>query len=231
MTNSLDDTKRLFFDGDSFSMLLPDNQYITAGHIISERLGYNLDHYGFSGKTPSQIFRTSMRYAFEDNESFMCIGIGSIYRDDFHTEDVLDFNKYKYKFYQEEHCSDSANFSNTDKGFILKFVHGEYIETNIFYRLIALHDFLMYNNVNFIIHNLGSNFYNNKQFLFASGIYEQIEKRPRIVNFYENSLHDLMLDNKIKGWDYDRYGNMAHPDEEGHAMYADFLWDYVDEYR
>ena len=39
-----------------------------------------------------------------------------------------------------------------------------------------------------------------------------------------------MQDNNLPPWDHDQHGWHGHPDEKGHAFYADYLADYVDKY-
>jgi hypothetical protein len=72
--------------------------------------------------------------------------------------------------------------------------------------------------------------YDRSNYLFNDGVKEQIIARPRIINFYENSLHSLLERNNIKPWDYDKYKWIGHPDEAGHLMYADFLWEHIKKY-
>ena len=75
-----------------------------------------------------------------------------------------------------------------------------------------------------------SKFAKKNEFPFAVGVKAQIDDRPRILNFYKDSLHNLMLDKNIKGYDYNLYKEWAHPDEHGHAMYADYLWEEIQQY-
>ena len=57
-------------------------------------------------------------------------------------------------------------------------------------------------------------------------IYDQIQSRPRFINMFENSLHQIMQDNNLTPWDHDQYGWAGHPDEKGHSAYADYLLNY-----
>ena len=57
---------KLYYDGDSFSCMLPPGETQTTGHVIADRLGYELEHYGLIGKSPAQTIRSSVRYSFED---------------------------------------------------------------------------------------------------------------------------------------------------------------------
>ena len=71
---------KLYYDGDSYSLGLPQGQTKTTGHVIADRLGYELEHYGCQGKSPAQIIRSSVRYSLEDIPCFMAIGFGVISR-------------------------------------------------------------------------------------------------------------------------------------------------------
>lgn len=222
---------RLYYDGDSHSCLLPSGETQTAGHIIANRLGYELDHYGFGGKSPPQIIRSSIRYSFEDFPLLMLIGIGVNSRLESYSDEIIDINRLhtggpEYKIWQEE--QGSYNFSvihatqETQKLF-----HWQFMEVNLLFNLLQLHDYLLHNNVNFLIHNLGRNFAIDYDFIFSNKIYDQIKSRPRIVNMFENSLHSLMKDANIKPFDFDQFGWDGHPDELGHAMYADYLMEHI----
>lgn len=218
---------KLYCDGDSFSTLLPQGQSVTTAHIVAQRLGLELDHYGHPGKNPQKIIRSSMRYSFDNTDSFMLIGIGSIWRLEKHTDEVLPF-EYPHNFFVSEHsvAPMQVNAFNRDHA---ELFHFQYMQTQILFNLIALHDYLLYNNCKFLIHNLGEDFDHDEDFAFSQGIREQITARPRIANFYENSLHSLMREHNCVPWDYDEYGWIGHPDEQGHAMYADFLMEHIDE--
>jgi len=215
----------VYYDGDSFSCMLPPGETQTTGHIISKHYGLELDHYGFVGKNSDKIIRSSMRYSFDNKKSLMLIGIGAILRTEIYTDDVLPFD-YPYKFFHQEHSIQTLYGPDAEK--YADLLHWQYKENCILMNLIALHDYLSYNNVNFIIHNLGNDYFLDEEYAFAYGIHSEIRSRKRIVNFYENSLHSLMKEKNMKPWDYDRYGWEGHPDEQGHAMYADFLMEHID---
>jgi len=222
----------LYYDGDSFT-LPPQGESITTGHILADRLSLQLVHYGFPSKVPAQIIRTAMRYSFNKPKGFMVIGIGINSRLEQHTEDTKLFKHWtrhqRYKFYSEEHCMVTIEPGDVPRE-IINIFHWQCMEVQTLFNLIALHDYLMYNNINFIIHNLGTNFTIDPEHEFGKGIKEQVDARPRILNFYENSLHSLMIQHNLPGWDYDKYQDKAHPDKAGHAMYADFLWEYIKTY-
>lgn len=217
----------LYYDGDSFSCDLRVGETKTTGHVIAERLGYELNHYGFHKKNPSKIIRSAMRYSFNKSDALMLIGIGVTARLEIPITEVKPF-RYGHNFFHEEH--NVIPIHGEDCKPYVNLLEWQYIETCTLFNLITLHDYLLYNNINFLIHNLASNYCSDPDYIFASGVESQIRNRPRIVNFYENSLHSLMKDNDMKPWDYDKYGWMGHPDEKGHAMYADFLMEHIEKY-
>lgn len=225
-----------YYDGDSFSCSLPTGQTKNTGHILSSRLGYDMKHYGFPGKAPSQIIRSAMRYSFDNKDAFMCIGIGAYYRLEYHSNEYIPIN-HPFDLHESEECIHPLRGETLSKmkleSVFSELFHWQYLETQLLFNLVALHDFLMYNNINFVIHNLGMNFSKftkKNEFPFAAGVKAQIDDRPRILNFYKDSLHNLMLDKNIKGYDYNLYKEWAHPDEHGHAMYADYLWEEIHQY-
>ena len=220
---------RLYYDGDSHSCALPRGQTQTTGHVLANRLGYELEHYGFPGKSPAQIIRSSVRYSLENTECFMVIGIGVVNRLEWFTEEVPDIpNKpIEYKRWQEEDSIRSLQIFNTSKE-TQQLFHWQYMEANLLFSLIQLHDYLLHNGKNFIIHNLGSDIRVDKDFVFSNNIYDEIKRRPRFVNMFENSLHSQMKEKNMKPWDFDKHGWHGHPDEQGHLMYADYLMEHFD---
>ena len=126
------DLTRLYYDGDSFSCLLPPGETQTTGHVIANRLGYKLEHYGFSGKSPAQTIRSSVRYSFEDVSCFMVIGIGVINRLESYSDEVTDIpNKpVEYKRWQEEVSIDSLQIFDASKE-IQQLFHWQYMEVNL----------------------------------------------------------------------------------------------------
>lgn len=222
---------KLYYDGDSHSCLLPPGQKITTGHILAKRYNLDLEHYGFYGKSPAEIIRSAVRYSLSDQDSFMIIGIGVVQRLEYFTDNVPSYSSRdkEYKSWREEDSIRSFQIYNATRE-TQDLFHWQYMEVSTLINLIQLHDYLMYNNKNFIIHNLGSNLTLDTGFVFANNIYEQIQTRPRFINMFENSLHQMMQDNNLIPWDYDKYGWAGHPDEAGHAFYADYLTDYIDKY-
>ena len=220
-----------YYDGDSYSHFLPSGQQITTGHILAERLGFNLEHYGFPGKSPAEIIRSAIRYSLCEQDSFMAIGIGVVQRLEYFTDEVPRYRNLgnKYKRWSEEDSIRSLVIHEATKE-TQELFHWQYMEVNVLFNLLQLHDYLSYNNINFIIHNLGFNFDIDNDFVFANKIYEQIQSRPRFINMFENSLHNMMQDNNLIPWDYNKFKWHGHPDENGHAFYADYLLNYVDKY-
>lgn len=222
---------KIYYDGDSHSFWLPEGCHMNTGRIIADRLGYDLDHYGYSGKSPNKIIRGALRYSFENPNALLLIGIGVPNRFEMHLDDIDDYAKriYPYKHFQNEHDILDLNVHNIDDFApnFLDILKNEYWEIQILFQCVMLHDYLAYNNINFLIHNLGWNFFTDKDFPFCKGIEKQVRARKRILNFYENSLHNLCYDANIKPWDYEKYQWHGHPSEEGHAMYADFLMENI----
>ena len=221
-------TKKLYYDGDSHSCFLPPNQKITTGHILAKRYSLDLEHYGFPGKSPAEIIRSAVRYSLCEQDSFMIIGIGVVQRLEHFTDDVPSYSirDNEYKRWREEDSIKSFQISYATRE-TQQLFHWQYMEVNVLFNLLQLHDYLSHNNKNFIIHNLGFNFDIDNDFVFANKIYEQIQSRPRFINMFENSLHQIMQDNNLTPWDHDQYGWAGHPDEKGHAAYADFLLDSI----
>ena len=221
---------RLYYDGDSFSCLLPPGETQTTGHVIANRLGYKLEHYGFSGKSPAQTIRSSVRYSFEDVPCFMAIGIGVINRLESLSDEVTDIpNKpLEYKRWQEEGSINSLQIFDASKE-IQQLFHWQYMEVNLLFNLIQLHDYLLHNGKNFIIHNLGFDIKIDENFIFSNKIYDEIRCRPRFINMFEDSLHSQIKEKNMKPWDFDEYGWYGHPDEQGHLMYADYLMEYIND--
>ena len=220
---------KLYYDGDSHSCMLPRGQTQTTGHVIADRLGYELEHYGFIGKSPAQIIRSSVRYSFEDVPCFMAIGIGVINRLEWFSEEVPDIpNKpAEYKRWQEEDSINSLQIFDASRE-TQQLFHWQYMEANLLFSLIQLHDYLLHNGKNFIIHNLGSDIRVDKDFVFSNNIYDEIKCRPRFINMFENSLHSQMKEKNMKPWDFDEHSWHGHPDEQGHLMYADCLMEHID---
>lgn len=230
-------TKKLYYDGDSFSCsvddtdpkgYLPRGQKTTTGHILAERLGLDLEHYGFPRKSPAQIIRSAVRYSLIEQDSLMLIGIGVVQRLEYFTNNVPSYSERdkEYKRWLEEDSIRGFQIYDATRE-TQQLFHWQYMEVNVLFNLLQLHDYLIHNNKNFIIHNLGYNFDIDSDFVFANKIYKQIQDRPRFVNIFENSLHQIIKDKNLKPHDYDQYGWDGHPDEQGHAAYADFLWDYI----
>ena len=219
---------KLYYDGDSRSLGLPPGQTQTTGHVIADRLGYELEHYGFSSKSPAQIIRSSVRYSLEDIPCFMVIGFGVTSRLETFSDEVpvRDMQSSEYKNWQEEDSINSFQIWDASRE-TQQLFHWQYMEVNLLFSLIQLHDYLLYNNKNFIIHNLSSDIRVDKDFVFSNKIYDEITRRPRFINMFENSLHSQMKEKNMKPWDFDECGWYGHPDEQGHAMYADYLMEHI----
>ena len=224
---------KLYYDGDSFSCSLPHDQTVTTGHVLAHQLNYRLDHYGHNGKTVDKIVRNSMRYSWENTDCYMCIGVGVVNRLEAH--DANPDAVYPYKNYTQEHCVKTVKVEDVDRENIEMF-NDQYLQITTLYKLIALHDYLLYNKHKFVIHNLGYNYFGKdgddiSSFAFAQGVQQQVENRPRLLNFFENSFHQLCKQHNLKPWDYDQYGWNGHPDELGHSMYADYLLEKIKHYE
>lgn len=230
--------KKIYYDGDSFSILTgPDSVENNTGNFLSTYFNFDLKHYGFPGKNPEAVIRSAMRYVFaeQDKDTFMCIGVGVADRLDGHVDNRPYHNISRLDYWPEESGTGTLSIGHkaleADKKVILGLTQQDYVRTKLLLNLILLHDFLLQNNIKFIIHNLGINYQLDKDYIFQKGLPEQLESRPRIVNFLKNSLHDLMYEKNIKGWDHDRHGVMSHPGPDGHKMYAEFLIPYIEKYN
>ena len=221
--------KNFYYDGDSFSFYGVKNN---TGSIIAQKLGLNLIHYGIAGKSPRNIIRTAFRYCAKGlhTDTFMCIGVGVTARLEYIKNEPNSSLSYSPIMEEELYTHTISTYDIVKNKELLDMYSFDYTETNTLIDLIMLHDYLLYNNSKFIIHNLNKNYYNDLHFPFSMNIKNEIDKRPRIINFYNNSLHNLMEEKNLKGYDYKDYGFMAHPDEEGHDMYAEFLMPYIKEY-
>ena len=222
---------KIYYDGDSFSCAGVKKN---TGHCLAEHLGFELNHYGFFGKTYEQIIRSTMRYTFQPSSSdtFFCIGFGVANRLDAYSDTPSqrhEFNHWEEESYTRSVCLYDDTENHKNKSFLDQ-TENEFIRTKILFSLVTLHDYLLYNGHKFIIHNLDINYRLHLGKKFTNNIIEQVKSRPRIVNFFENSLHDLMHEKNIRGFDYDQYGLMAHPAENGHSMYANFLTPYIEKY-
>ena len=159
----------------------------------------------------------------------MAIGIGVISRLEWFSEKVpyIPNKPAEYKRWPEEDSINSLQIFDTSAE-TQKLFQWQYMEVNLLFNLIQLHDYLLYNGKNFIIHNLGHNIIVDEDFVFSNKIYDEVRRRPRFVNMFENSLHSQMEEKNMKPWDFDTYGWNGHPDEQGHLMYADYLMEHID---
>jgi hypothetical protein len=219
----------MYYDGDSFSCRLNENETRTTGHFLASKFNWKLDHYGHDGKTVDKIIRSSQRYSWEKPGSFMFIGIGVPLRLEQYKNSDKGFANYKYKFYPQEHSVETVSIQNFDSKENLDMFDDQFLQTTTLFKLVALHDFLLYNKIDFVIHNLGWN-YKVDEFPLAQGLCDEVNRRPRMLNFFECSLHDLMQLNNNKPLDYGEFGWNGHPDEAGHEMYADFLEENIKQY-
>ena len=234
---------KLYYDGDSFAGMLPAGQTQHTGIYLAQDMEMELWDYSFPGKNPQKIIRNSMRWSFEQPNSFMVIGIGCNDRLEQFTEDVQQIEENidylnrggmaKCRFETENSVGVLQNTDFKCKEHIDLF-HWQYLETTTLFGLIALHDYLLYNNIKFIIHNLGGSFmieHEQNKTSFSAGIDKQIRARPRILNFYENSMHEILQKNNCMPWDYADWGWWGHADETGHRVYADYLLENIEKYE
>lgn len=221
--------KNFYYDGDSFSFVCVENN---TGSILAQRLGLDLIHHGIVKKSPRAIIRTAFRYCAKGlhRDTFMCIGLGVSARLDY-VKDERNTLGAASPIMAEELYTHTVTVDDVAKNKqMLDLYSFDFMETNILIDLIMLHDYLLLNGARFIIHNLGKNYHDDLHWPFSMNIKNEIDKRPRIVNFYKDSLHDLMAEKNLRGYDYAEFGFMSHPDEAGHRMYADFLLPHVMKY-
>ena len=101
--------KKLYIDGDSFSCMGVKRNF---GDILAERLGLDLEHFGYVGRAPNTIIRTATRYCFNDlhKDAFMCIGIGAEMRSEYISTRKV-FNPGRKIMPEEEYTSNASEIS------------------------------------------------------------------------------------------------------------------------
>lgn len=234
---------KLYYDGDSRAGMLPPGLSCHTGTYLAQDLGMELYDYSFPGKNPQKIIRNAMRWSFENPNSFMVIGIGNNTRIEQYTDDpiqikqnidFLDRGQMGAQRFIEENQVAPLQYEDFKCKEHIDLFHWQYLETTTLFGIIALHDYLLYNNIKFVIHNLGSSFmieHKQNKTSFSAGIDKQIRARPRILNFYENSMHEILQKNKCMPWDYADWGWWGHADETGHRVYADYLLENIEKYE
>ncbi len=234
---------KLYYDGDSRAGMLPPGLSYHTGTYLAQDLGMELYDYSFPGKNPQKIIRNAMRWSFENPNSFMVIGIGNNTRIEQYTEDpiqikqnidFLDRGQMGTKRFIEENQVAPLQYEDFKCKEHIDLFQWQYLETTTLFGLIALHDYLLYNGIDFVIHNFGKNFLREHPqncSSFHYGINNQVTARPRIINFYENSMQELLQKNDLKTWDYADWGWNGHADETGHRMYADYLLENIVKYE
>jgi len=219
---------KLYCDGDSWSV---DTNNIgePMGYHLAELMSYEMENYGHRGKSVDKVIRSAQRHVLLNKNTAYMIGIGHTQRFDTSTGEVVDI-KYPYLSMPSEREVETIrinDFVDTDKKFAQQFIKWfeyPFLEYQTLSKLVMLHDFLKYHNVNFIIHNVGFDYYYDTDYEFGKQWITEVEKRPRIVNFFADSFHSLMEQENYIPFNYEKYGWYGHQTGPGHEFYAKYLY-------
>lgn len=193
----------VYYDGDSYSCFGVEKN---TGHFLAEHFNCPLVHQGRNGKSPAEIIKDFLTIDHNTNILYF-IGIGISSRN-IELEESGSIRTLSQAEYVKK-------FGNT----LLTEDHHTIVD------ILLLSGYCKSKNLKHLIHNL--DYKNFEQFNAMPG-YENIIKEfiinPNIVGFFDNlSLHHLMKQHNLPGFDADQYRDMSHPTEAGHKMYADFL--------
>jgi hypothetical protein len=219
---------KLYCDGDSWS-ISTNNIGKPMGYHLAELMGYKMENYGHPGKSVDKIIRSAQRHVLSNKNTAYMIGIGHTQRFDTSTGEVVDF-KYPYLSMPSEREVESIQINKlieTDRKFaeqFIKWFEYPFLEYQTLSKLVMLHDFLKYHNVNFIIHNVGFDYAYDTDYEFGKQWLVEVEKRPRIVNFFTDSFHSLMEQENYIPFNFEEYGWMGHQTGPGHEFYAKYLY-------
>ena len=217
----------LYCDGDSWSVAT-NNIGEPMGYHLAKLMGYNMENYGHNGKSVDKIIRSVQRHVLSNTDTAYMIGIGHTQRFDTSTGEVADI-KYPYLSMSSEREVESVRINDlvdTDKKFaeqFIKWFEYPFLEYQTLSKLVMLHDFLKYHNVDFIIHNIGFDYDYDPDYEFGKQWIHEVEKRPRIVNFFKNSFHSIMQRENFVPFNFDLYQWNGHQEGPGHQYYAEYL--------
>ena len=193
---------KLYCDGDSWSVA---NNKVgnVMGYYLAELMGCEMENYGHPGKSIDKIIRSAQRHVLLNKNTCYMIGIGQTARFDTSTGEVVDI-KYPYLSMQSEREVETVrihNFFDIDTNFAKQFIKWfeyPFLEYQTLSKLVMLHDFLLFHNVDFIIHNVGFDYAYDLDYEFGKQWIHEVEKRPRIINFFNDSFHSLMQKENFK---------------------------------
>lgn len=217
----------LYCDGDSWSV---SNNSVgdVMGHYLAELMGCEMENYGHPGKSVDKVIRTVQRHVLSNSDTAYMIGIGQTVRFDMSTGEVVQM-KYPFLYMESERGIESLRsdfLMNTNRAFAEQFIklfEYPFLEYQTLSKLVLLHDFLKYHKVDFIIHNLGFDYDYDPEYEFGKQWLDEVEKRPRIVNFFKDSFHSLMQRENFVPYNYDLYKWNGHQEGPGHKYYAEYL--------
>jgi len=217
----------LYCDGDSWSVR---NNGVgkVMGWYLSNLMGYNMENYGHSGKSVDKVIRSVQRHVLSNSDTAYMIGIGQTARFDMSTGEVVQM-KYPFLYMESERGIESLRsdvLSNTNRAFAEQFIklfEYPFLEYQTLSKLVSLHDFLKYHKVDFIIHNLGFDYDYDPEYEFGKQWLAEVEKRPRIVNFFKDSFHSIMQKENFVPFNYNLYQWNGHQEGPGHKYYAEYL--------
>jgi len=221
---------KLYCDGDSWSVST-NNIGEPMGYHLAKLMGYGIENYGHPGKSIDKIIRSAQRHVLSNKNTAYTymIGIGHTQRFDTSTGKVVDI-KYPYLSMSSEREVESVRINDlvdTDKKFaeqFIKWFEYPFLEYQTLSKLVMLHDFLKYHNVDFIIHNIGFDYDYDPDYEFGKQWIHEVEKRPRIINFFSDSFHSLMEQENYIPFNFEKYGWMGHQTGPGHEFYAKYLY-------
>lgn len=217
----------LYCDGDSWSVA-NNGAGNVMGHYLAELMGYEMENYGHSGKSVDKVIRSVQRHVLSNSDTAYMIGIGHTQRFDTSTGEEVQM-KYPFLSMKSEMDVESVRINklvDTNKVFaeqFIKWFEYPFLEYQTLSKLVLLHDFLKHHKVDFIIHNLGFDYDYDPEYEFGKQWLDEVEKRPRIVNFFKDSFHNLMQRENFVPFNYDLYQWNGHQEGPGHEYYAKYL--------
>lgn len=225
----------LYCDGDSWSVLTKGIGY-PMGYHLSKAMNCTMQNYGHPGKSIDKVIRSTQRHVLNqvdllghNNDTLYMIGIGHLQRFDTATGQVAEIRYPFLKMSSEAGITSVQinDFVDTDKKFAQQFIKWfeyPFLEYQTLSKLVMLHDFLKYHNVNFIIHNVGFDYCYDTDYEFGQQWITEVEKRPRILNFFADSFHSMMEQENFVPFNFDEYGWAGHQTGPGHEFYAKYLY-------
>jgi hypothetical protein len=193
----------VYYDGDSYSCFGVDKN---TGNYLAEHYNAQLIHQGCTGKSPAEIINDFLNADHNDHTLYF-IGIGILPRNI-----NLDYHGNIARLTREQYAKKFAD------SFITEGYH-------LLVDLLLLSGYCRSKKLNYLIHNLDYEaFYKFATLDQFKNVVDDFKSDPNLVGFFDDcSLHHLMKQHNLPGFDADQYIDMSHPTEEGHRMYANFL--------